>query len=358
VNVVMVVTSHEGNQALRPPLPAGYSRLYPRHAALPGQPDFQYVINTDVCGREDVNVVMVVTSHEGNQALRAAWRRLLTTADLERLGARRVFLLGRPSPHQAGYETVDESLVESESARYGDIVQGSFLESYRNLTLKHLMGLRWASAYCRQARYVVKMDDDIAVDVYQLVDKLEARYRPERLLLGLIHYDMRPVRDKTSKWYVPETEYNREFYRPFLSGWMYVASQDAVRRIVAAARDRPIFWIDDVHVTGTLAAAAGLKQSSLNSYYTPHMEHLECCARNHSLRCDYMVGPSEGDVALLGDFLGQARDCWVAHCPRRPADQALARTCVGTAKYAGRAAAVVRGTAEVVPVSWGRATLV
>ena len=356
--VVMATLSRPQQQQLwspavppPPPLPAGFSRLYPRNSSLPGLGRFSYVINTDACrGEDDVTLLVLVTSHEGNQRLRAAWRRLLPEEELARLGARRVFLLGRPS-QQEGYTSVNETLVEAESARYADIVQGDFSESYRNLTLKHLMGLRWAADYCPRARYVVKMDDDIAVDVYQLYDKLIERYPPRDLLLGLIHYDMEPVRDPSSKWYVPAAEYPAEFYRPFLSGWMYVASQDVVNRLLSASERRQNFWIDDVHVTGTLASDAGVKLSSLNSYYTPHVNHLECCARAETLLCDYMVGPAGGDEALLADFLGQARRCWRAGCVRRKPEVSVARTCVGTGKY--RHTELGHGTAEVVPVSWG-----
>ena len=41
---------------------------------------------------------------------------------------------------------------------------------YRNLTYKHTMGLQWAATYCPQSRYVIKMDSDIVVDLYQLMD--------------------------------------------------------------------------------------------------------------------------------------------------------------------------------------------
>ncbi|KAF0313047.1 Beta-1,3-galactosyltransferase 5 [Amphibalanus amphitrite] len=351
--VMVTLSRHQEGPAAPPPppLPAGRSRLYPRNGSLPGLGTFHYVINTDACAaEEDVTMLIVVTSHEGNQRLRSAWRRLLPAEELGRLGARRVFLLGRPS-QQEGYTSVNESLVELESSQYGDIVQGDFSESYRNLTLKHLMGLRWAADYCPQARYVVKMDDDIAVDVYQLHDKLTERYAPRDLLLGLIHYDMQPVRDPASKWYVPPTEYPGEFYRPFLSGWMYVVSQDVITRLLTAAESHTNFWIDDVHVTGTLASDAGVRLSSLNAYYTPHATHLECCARTEDLLCDYLVGPAGGDEALLSDFLSQARGCWRAGCMRRKPEVSVARTCVGTDKYRHRE--LGQGTAEVVAVSWG-----
>ena len=43
-----------------------------------------------------------------------------------------------------------EASVRVESARYGDIVQTDFLDSYRNLTLKAVSWMRWVDAHCPQ----------------------------------------------------------------------------------------------------------------------------------------------------------------------------------------------------------------
>ena len=36
----------------------------------------------------------------------------------------------------------DQKIVDEEHKLYGDIVQGSFIENYKNLTLKGIMGLK------------------------------------------------------------------------------------------------------------------------------------------------------------------------------------------------------------------------
>ena len=51
----------------------------------------------------------------------------------------------------------DQEIVDEEHKLYGDIVQGSFLESYKNLTLKAIMGLKWVSQYCSQAPFAIKV---------------------------------------------------------------------------------------------------------------------------------------------------------------------------------------------------------
>jgi hypothetical protein len=53
--------------------------------------------------------------------------------------------------------------LEDESNLYQDMVIGPFLDSYRNLTYKHVMALKWVHYHCPEARYVLKSDDDVFV---------------------------------------------------------------------------------------------------------------------------------------------------------------------------------------------------
>jgi hypothetical protein len=45
-----------------------------------------------------------------------------------------------------------EDRLREENKLHGDIIQGHFAESYRNMTLKSLTGLYWVSKYCSSAR--------------------------------------------------------------------------------------------------------------------------------------------------------------------------------------------------------------
>ena len=51
-----------------------------------------------------------------------------------------------------------EQKMDEEHKLYGDIVQGSFIENYKNLTLKGIMGLKWVSQYCQEAPFVIKVN--------------------------------------------------------------------------------------------------------------------------------------------------------------------------------------------------------
>lgn len=60
----------------------------------------------------------------------------------------RLFVLGLPQPLFA--EEL-QALMEEEDREHGDLLQVGFLDTYRNLTLKVLMGLEWMAQYCPTA---------------------------------------------------------------------------------------------------------------------------------------------------------------------------------------------------------------
>ena len=67
--------------------------------------------------------------------------------------------------------TLDENIqrsLEVESQEYGDLVQGDFLDNYYNLSYKGIMGNLWVAEFCSQAEFLVKTDDDMFVDMYEV----------------------------------------------------------------------------------------------------------------------------------------------------------------------------------------------
>lgn len=89
----------------------------------------------------------------------------------------------------------------SENQRHDDIIQERFIDSYNNLTLKSVMMLKWVNNHCgEKARFVMKTDDDMYVNVASLVKMLKARTKPQDLLIGSLICGARPVADVKSKW--------------------------------------------------------------------------------------------------------------------------------------------------------------
>ena len=61
------------------------------------------------------------------------------------------------------------ALVADEASLYKDVIVEDFVDAYNNLTIKSIMGLKWAAQYCGNAKYVFKVDDDMFVNTYNLL---------------------------------------------------------------------------------------------------------------------------------------------------------------------------------------------
>jgi len=236
--------------------PASAHRLYPSNWTLINLKRFEFLLNSDICernkvGNNSVLLLIIVTSHPGHVSLRQAYRNALPTSVLRQFGIRRMFLLGRINPFQENYSQVDQTVVEAEHQQYGDIVQGDFVESYKNLSYKHVMGLKHAVNYCPHTKYLLKMDDDIAVDIFQLLAYVKQRNVSGLALAGAVMttLELQPFRDKSSKWFVTREEYALESYPSFVSGWAYITSVACAQELVERSESSPYFWIDDVYVS-------------------------------------------------------------------------------------------------------------
>ena len=65
------------------------------------------------------------------------------------------------------------------------------MDTYRNLTLKTIMGMKWASNYCSGAKFILKIDDDMTPNPFKLVRYLEeilkAKPKIENTLMCRVH---------------------------------------------------------------------------------------------------------------------------------------------------------------------------
>ncbi|XP_014661545.1 PREDICTED: beta-1,3-galactosyltransferase 1-like [Priapulus caudatus] len=163
-----------------------------------------------------------------------------------------LFLLGRPKDEKTQARIVEES------AAHGDLVQADFGDTYRNLTLKTVMGLRWASRYCGNARYLFKTDDDTFAHMNNILRYLRKIGTRSRYVSCRANDDHRPERDVESKWYVPESLFNETFYPVYCSGAGYILSMDVVSALYEAATRTPSIPVEDAYVTGILTRAIGV----------------------------------------------------------------------------------------------------
>lgn len=222
--------------------------------------NFNYkILENKTChsSNESVFLVVVVCVGAGNfkqrQTVRDTWG---SVAKVNR-EIRLVFMLG-----SAANDGIQEKIKE-ESDTYHDIIQEDFVDSYRNLSLKSVAMLKWTFTYCSSAKYVLKADDDMFVNLDYLFKVLKFR-KITNSIIGMKITGARPVQDKQSKWYTPPEMFNGTVYPPYCSGTSYVISVDSVKRLYLASLKLPLFWLEDVFITGICRNAANV--NIINDY--------------------------------------------------------------------------------------------
>lgn len=189
-----------------------------------------------------------VTNFMKRSEIRKTWA---NRALMSRFGFKVVFFLGKPFGEDI------QSMVDEEISEFEDIVQGSFYDSYLNITHKAVLVLRWITEYCREPKTVVKVDDDVFVNVFGLyhsfvpffgnaTNKIWCEVKPP--FTHKIH------RIKGTRHRISDHEFKGYSYYPLTScrGYFVVITQDSVRKMYEAAKQTPFFWLDDIYLYGII----------------------------------------------------------------------------------------------------------
>ncbi|XP_015272920.1 PREDICTED: beta-1,3-galactosyltransferase 4 [Gekko japonicus] len=230
-------------------------------------------------------LVASATEHKRQrEAVRQSW------GGARRAGGQAVrtfFVVGLPAEPGA------QVALEEEARRHGDLIQGRFTDTYANLTRKTLALLGWATTCCPGARFVLKADDDVFVNLPALARHLATlpSDADHRHYLGRVHWRSRPHRNPASRHHVPAALYPPDTFPPYCSGTAYVLSAPAMTAILAAAPHLPLLPIEDTFI-GLCAWQAGIAPRQLvRMAGTNHFPPDPCCYRE-VLFSVHGVGPS------------------------------------------------------------------
>ena len=210
----------------------------------------------------NVKVVILVQSALQNSkqrsVIRHTWARPANVRDDIVLG----FVLARTN------DTALQKSIEYEQSLYGDIIQANFLDHYNNLTLKTLASLEWFDMHCGAASFMLKVDDDVFVNVNNLDAYIDAHHNARQTIFGNVIYNPLPNRDKTSRYYVSPKIWEKTRYPRYTGGPLYLITGDSVRQLRLRVLERPYFFMEDVTVTGIGAKIAGVKRVRAPEFFT------------------------------------------------------------------------------------------
>lgn len=156
-----------------------------------------------------------------------------------------------------------------EAMEEGDLIVSQVKDSYENLSLKTISALDWVVQLCPDAEFVLKVDDDMFVQVerlLELVRSLLQEGKSQKLVLGNISRGWRPVRNPQSKYYITEAQYEGEHYPDFATGPSYLVSRAAVIPMVEEALNQSYIHLEDVFLTGVVAERLGVPRRNLEQF--------------------------------------------------------------------------------------------
>ncbi|XP_071110817.1 beta-1,3-galactosyltransferase 1-like [Haliotis cracherodii] len=216
--------------------------------------EYQFVVNSEVCSSsgvpQSVYVVAIVPSKPSHfqerQAIRETWGSQFNKNEKLKL----IFLSGLA-------EEITNKNISVERETFFDVVQANFIDSYKNLTRKTNAMLQWSKQFCSQARFVMKIDDDVFLESGNLIRMLQLMEGEPRAIIGYARDpEEEPIRDNSNKWYLSRDQYPFERFPRFVHGPSYVISRDLVTDLYEISRHAPRIYLEDVYVTGLCAHIA------------------------------------------------------------------------------------------------------
>lgn len=258
--------------------------------------DHPYNINNKfVCKRlKELSFVVVVHSSTTHFMRRSSIRETWANFNLfKKFSMRIVFIVGKPEKEST------QALIEHESNVHKDIIQGKFIDSYGNLTQKGVLGLRWVSEFCKQAEIIVKVDDDVFLNVFKLMEDIESKFRNKKkqIWCPVRYKGTSLIQRKKGKWKVDENEFKNMTFFPvtYCNGFFTILTKDLIQEMYEAAKVTPFFWVDDVYLFGLLPDKIGNVKHNPLPNLNLNEKDAKTCFESRDKKCNLLVANAHSD---------------------------------------------------------------
>ena len=97
------------------------------------------------------------------------------------------------------------------------------------------MGMKWAAAFCEQATFLLKIDDDMLFHVYKVMNYLDQLLLKKsssvlkKTMICKINRNASVVRNQKSKFYVSLETYPQDVYPNYCDGPAYLFTADLAK---------------------------------------------------------------------------------------------------------------------------------
>ncbi|XP_055296054.1 beta-1,3-galactosyltransferase 5-like isoform X2 [Sitodiplosis mosellana] len=204
-------------------------------------PEFKYLISKPRCSRNSLAPYFVTLVHSSPTQFerRAACRNTWAHSDPR---TETYFLMGMVQSSSL------QKRINDEDAQFNDIIQGNFIDSYHNLTYKHTMALKWFTDNCPDVKYLLKLDDDVFVNIPAMHKFLATNKNDQKFILGIYFPPQETCRQ--GKWKISYEDIIENFVPEYASGQSVIYSNDFVREAYKKTFTTKFLWIDDLYITG------------------------------------------------------------------------------------------------------------
>lgn len=164
------------------------------------------------------------------------------------------------------------SLME-ENNKYGDILQGPFMDTMSSVAHKVIMGLGFAKHNCRNVRYIIIADDDSLLVPWNLLPELETLSTlsfSQYFYSGFVYKNRRPIRNPYSRWFVPRSAYDCNIYPKYAGGELIIINSNMLSKLVQLSHLYNTLPMDDIMI------AVMAKMSSVNAVELDFNQHVNC----------------------------------------------------------------------------------
>ena len=159
-----------------------------------------------------ISFVIIAPQHfEKRDLIRSTWGNKSISSDF-----RIIFTIG-----MSENETINRQ-IEEEHRINEDILQiNNFIDNYFNLTTKIMKSFKFISTYCPGAQYVLRINDDVMVNTFGLINYFKTLKLGENQIYGHLLKKTSPIRFQ-HKHMVSRIEYDRDFYPNYPEGKIFL----------------------------------------------------------------------------------------------------------------------------------------
>jgi hypothetical protein len=153
---------------------------------------------------------VIVAPHffEKRDLIRSTWGNKNISADFKI-----IFSIG-----MSNNETINRQ-IEEEHKINKDILQiNNFNDDYYNMTIKIVKSFKWITQYCSNAKYILRINDDVILNTLSLIDHFKRLPYKTNQAFGFALYNAAVNRDLSHKFSVSEKIYPKSTFDDYVDG--------------------------------------------------------------------------------------------------------------------------------------------